>query len=266
MIAFTSSSVCCSSRASGRTPNRRTIAFESRFSATVNGALTARNTARGRARFRSRLLGARDRQHLRYLLPDRDVDRGHQEERDHDRDRDRDAVGQAAEDGLQQVGHGRLAQEADRDRRHRDPHLAGGEVLVQAAELVQRLGRSAGAFVGQLLEPRPPRSNQRELGRDEQPVEQPRGAAARLEVGPSSPLCCPRGGRLMQPGTRRMVVVAHPADARKSIRGARGGRRARGAWRIGSPSRRRNAGDLPGLVPAAHRLTCAAARAAGCRH
>ena len=172
MIAFTSSSVCCSSRASGRTPNRRTIAFESRFSATMNGALTARNTARGRARLRSAssarviasIFGTCSPTEMwiavtrRYAIAIEIATAA--------------PWGEATEDGLQQVGHGRLAQEADRDRRHRDPHLAGGQVLVQAPELVQRLGRPAGAFVGHLLEPRPPRSNQRELSRDEQPVEQ----------------------------------------------------------------------------------------------
>ena len=53
MIALTSSSVCCSSSCSGRTPNSLTIAFAILVRATVNGALDARKTASGPASVRS---------------------------------------------------------------------------------------------------------------------------------------------------------------------------------------------------------------------
>src|SRR6266511_4116124 len=53
MIAFTSSSVCWTSSSPGRTPNRRTIAFESFVRAVVNGPLNARKAARNPARRRA---------------------------------------------------------------------------------------------------------------------------------------------------------------------------------------------------------------------
>ena len=68
--------------------------------------------------------------------------------------------------------HRRLAEEADPDRGHRDPDLAGGEVLVDRSICSSAWLGAAVALVGHRLEPRPARANERELGRDEEPVDQ----------------------------------------------------------------------------------------------
>ena len=47
----------------------------------------------------------------------------------------------AAEERLHQRRERRLAEEADADRGQRDPHLAGGDVLVDVVELLERDAR-----------------------------------------------------------------------------------------------------------------------------
>ena len=64
---------------------------------------------------------------------------------------------------MDQVRDGRLAEEADPDRGQRDAELAGRQVLGELVHLTQReLG--LGVVVGDLLEPRSARSDERELG------------------------------------------------------------------------------------------------------
>ena len=70
----------------GVTPNSRRIAFETLLRTKVNGALATRNQLTGRTSTRAARLGPRDREHLRHLLADGDVegrrDREGQRERD----------------------------------------------------------------------------------------------------------------------------------------------------------------------------------------
>ena len=53
MISFRSSEVCFSSMSAGRIPNRRRIAFDALFNAQVSGAVAERNRSSGRARWRA---------------------------------------------------------------------------------------------------------------------------------------------------------------------------------------------------------------------
>ena len=75
-----------------------------------------------------------------------------------------------AERLLEQLGDGRLAEEADAERGHRDPELAGGQVLVDVVELLERERGAADALVAHLLEPRLTRAHEAELGRHEEAV------------------------------------------------------------------------------------------------
>ncbi len=117
------------------------------------------------------VLGPRDREQLRRLLADHDVQCGDQGVGDRDGDRDGDPVGEPAEDRLDQLGDGRFPEEADPDRGHRDSELAGGEVLVDVVELPEDRRGTSGAFRGELLELGPARADQRELGGDEDAVD-----------------------------------------------------------------------------------------------
>ena len=146
-----SSEVGCSSpSASWRTPKRRATPLDNQVRATVNGALIRRNQWRGLARNRALLSGFEIAIQLRRLLADGDVERGDQRVGDRHRDRHRGAVREAAEDRLDQLGDSGLAEEADADRGHRDPELAGREVLVDLVELLEHRGRSPVALTGEL--------------------------------------------------------------------------------------------------------------------
>src|SRR3954452_5405728 len=116
-------------------------------------------------------LRPRDREQLGGLLPDRHVQRRHQRVGDRDRDRHRGTVREAAERRLEELRHSGLAEEPDPDGGHRDPELAGREVLIDSVELLQHARGAAGALGGELLDPRPPRAHQGELGGDEHAVD-----------------------------------------------------------------------------------------------
>ena len=78
---------------------------------------------------------------------------------------------EAAEDRLEQLRQRGLAEEADADRGHRDPDLAGGERLVDLVELLEHGLGAAVAFLGQLLELATGGAHERELGGDEEAVD-----------------------------------------------------------------------------------------------
>ena len=84
---------------------------------------------------------------------------------------DRDAVREAAEDRLEQLRQRGLAEEADADRGHRDPDLAGGERLVDLVELLDHGLGAAFAFLGELLDLAAAAAHEGELGRDEEAVD-----------------------------------------------------------------------------------------------
>ena len=119
-----------------------------------------------------RLLGQADRDHLRRLLAEDHLEEGDDDEGEGDRQRQRDRVGgEAAEDRFEQMGERGLAEEADAERGDRDPDLAGGDELVDPVELFERPRRPAHALVAHLLEPRPARAHDGELGGDEEAVD-----------------------------------------------------------------------------------------------
>ena len=115
-------------------------------------------------------LGLDDRVDLRDLLAGGDVQRGHEDVGDRDRQRGGHAVGEAAEDRLDEVGDRRLAQEADAQRGQGDAELARGQVLADVVELAQDAARAGVALGGQLLELRAPRADEGELPGHEEPV------------------------------------------------------------------------------------------------
>ena len=84
-----------------------------------------------------------------------------------------DAVAERPVDrGLDQVGERGLAEEADPDRGQRDPDLAGGQDSSICSSWCERLLGAGLALLGERLDPPAPRSNERELGSDEQAVEE----------------------------------------------------------------------------------------------
>ena len=140
MICFRSSAVWCSSRSSGSTPKRRTTPLEIQLSPFVNGVVADANQPSGRGPAApSGQLG--DRQHLRHLLADRDVQRGDEGEGDGEGDPRRGGMRQPAEGRLDQLCQRGLAEESDPDRGHRDSDLTGGDRFVDPVELLDhRLG------------------------------------------------------------------------------------------------------------------------------
>ena len=74
--------------------------------------------------------------------------------------------------GSKQRGDRGLAQEADADRGHRDAELAGGQDLVELLELLEHLVDSGLAVLGERLEAPAARAHERELGGNEEAVEQ----------------------------------------------------------------------------------------------
>ena len=73
--------------------------------------------------------------------------------------------------GSSRCAMGRLAEEADPDRGHRDPDLAGGQVLVQAVELDDGLD-APDALARHRLESRSASAHERELSGHEQAVDE----------------------------------------------------------------------------------------------
>ena len=77
----------------------------------------------------------------------------------------------AVEPRLEQVDERLLAEEADADRGHRDPDLAGRERLVDRLDLLERLLGPGLALGGERLDAALAGPDERELGGDEQPVD-----------------------------------------------------------------------------------------------
>jgi hypothetical protein len=118
-------------------------------------------------------LGPVDREDLRDLLADRDVQRRGDDVGEPEGDGQRDGVGDAVtEDPLEDVRDRRLAEEADAQRGERDAELAGGQVARQVVELAQHEARARDTLLRLLLDPRLADAHERELGSDEEPVEQ----------------------------------------------------------------------------------------------
>ncbi len=205
-----SSTLWCSSIDSGLTPNRRTIAFEAVDSAQVNGAEMTRKKRSGAASSRATALGAVDRDHLRHLLADRDVERGRDREGE---DRSEIAVAAPCSSGPSSAGSISVAiagspRKPMPDRGHRDPELAGGEVPVDLLELLEHLLGAARALLrrasrsgrGGCARARTRRRRRRRSGARGRPA---RRGRARSSGGPQS-----SGGRA---DTSREVVVSHRA-------------------------------------------------------
>jgi hypothetical protein len=119
-------------------------------------------------------LGPLDGERLRRQLAEDDVEHGDDDEGDDHRSGARGRVAQAdrLEDRPQQLGEGGLAQPAQAQACERDAELAGGEVAVDVLHLLAREHRGAPALLGQLLEAGRARAGERELGRDEEAVQQ----------------------------------------------------------------------------------------------
>ena len=81
----------------------------------------------------------------------------------------RDAL---AEDVLEDRGDRGLAEEADAQRGQRDAQLAGGQVAGEVVELREHEARALDALLDLLLDPRAAHAHERELGRDEEPVQE----------------------------------------------------------------------------------------------
>ena len=202
MICFRSSAVWCSSMSVGSTPKRRTIALEIALSAMITGAVAARNQLSGRETRRAVRSAWLIASIFGTCSPMTDVDRGDEGEGDRHREADRGLVREAAEDRFEQLRQRGLAEEADPDRGHRDPDLAGRERLVDLVELLDHRLGAALAFVGELLDLAAPAAHERELGRDEEAVDGDQQRAGGRAGGRSSAIW---------PGTSGEVVVGHSA-------------------------------------------------------
>ena len=112
-----------------------------------------------------------DREALGGLLADRDVQRGHDQQREDRAERRGHAVAQAGrlDHGLQQRGDGGLAERAERQRGDRDAQLAGREVLVEVRRLASHEPRAGRA---RLRQPLRPHGDERELRGHEEPVDE----------------------------------------------------------------------------------------------
>ena len=78
----------------------------------------------------------------------------------------------AAQQRLEHMGDRRLAQGADADRRHRDPDLAGGDVVADVVYLLERQPGASRPFVRERLEPLLARADERVFGDHEERVDQ----------------------------------------------------------------------------------------------
>ena len=131
----------------------------------------------------------------------------------------------------------RLAEEADPDRGHRDPDLAGGQDLSIFSSCSSTSSIAGLALGGERLEPAAPGAHERELGSDEQPVEEHEHDQADEGQGGHRALT-PRGA------TSREVVVHGDAAEGSSGTGAR--TRARPRSRADDAPAERHAGARPG--------------------
>ena len=155
-------------------------------------------------------LGVLQRDALRRQLARDDVQRG-----DHDEGDDHGGGVRAdrAEGGVEQAGERGLADPAEREAGEGDPELAGGDVAVEVADAVVDVARAGRPLGEELLDARAPHGDERELGRDEEAVEQDEEedgeqAAANFEHS-------------ALPGHRKVTSVLQPAPsgAGCSIRG-----------------------------------------------
>ena len=97
-----------------------------------------RGRRRAAGRSEQQALGAGDPDHLRHLLAEDHVQRGDEGEGEGDEIASAASPRRAAEEGLDQLGDRRLAEEADPDRGQRDADLGGGDELVDVVDLVER--------------------------------------------------------------------------------------------------------------------------------
>ena len=127
-----------SNSALGLVPIARSIALEAVFSSQISGLNATRKTSSSRAVRSDGGFRVGDREDLRHLLADRDVQRRGHEVGERERHRQRYPVrDRLAQRLLDQAGDGRLAEEADSQRGHRDAQLAGRQVLVDVVDLVR---------------------------------------------------------------------------------------------------------------------------------
>ena len=172
MICFRSSAVWCSSRSFGLTPKRRTIALEMRAQRrTPPAPVIARNQLSGRETrraVRSALEIASIFGTCSPMLMWMPVTRAKAIATERPTAAPWERPPKIGSSSFAERG---LAEEADADRGHRDPDLAGGERLVDLVELLDdRLG-AALAFAGELLDLAAAAADERELGRDEEAVD-----------------------------------------------------------------------------------------------
>jgi hypothetical protein len=78
--------------------------------------------------------------------------------------------GRVTQHRLQQVMKGRLAERAETQRRHRDPELAGRQVLVDVVDRVRHRLRTRPPFAQQLVRLSRSQARHRELHRDEESI------------------------------------------------------------------------------------------------
>ena len=156
-------------------------------------------------------LGLLNRPDLRDLLAERDVQGGGQQvgegERDAERHRVRNVV---AEQRLDEGRHRRLAEEADGQRGERDAELAGRQVAREVVEQDERGGRALAPLLRVLLEVRAADAHERELGRDEVPVEHHEHEDAEQEQDAHA---AARPARSARAATSWRVVVHHATRA-----------------------------------------------------
>jgi hypothetical protein len=124
-------------------------------------------------------LGALQRDTLRGEFAEDDVEGRRDGERDDQRHRvgADDRLGtvqkrEAREQGVEQGGDRGFSDEAEPERGHRDPELRGGDVGVEVFEGAVDLPRAGTPLVGQLLHPGLADADERELGGDEEAVQQ----------------------------------------------------------------------------------------------
>ena len=106
---------------------------------------------------------------LRRQLARDDVQRGDQDEGD---DHGHGVRADRAEGGIEQSGQRGLADPAEREAGEGDSELAGGDVAVEVADAVVDVARAGRPLGEELLDARAPHGDERELGRDEEAVEQ----------------------------------------------------------------------------------------------
>ena len=175
------------------------------------------------------VLGVLDRVELGSDLADDALGDSDQQVGDDHRDCNRRRVPETvAEQGLEDVGDGRLAESTDADRGHRDPDLAGGDVVADLLELHQRHPRPALAVLGHRLQAplagaheRVLRDHEERVDQDQKPGEDDEErfhpCALRRLVRPRASARCYFGmGRRRHSATRRTVAAGSIPGCRLS--------------------------------------------------